>query len=154
MLKSPPTELRHERPRRKEFEEAMIRIHGKDVPTELEELIDPRSSAFLIIDMQNDCCAAGGTADQAGADLSMYPKIIPRIAEFASLCRSIGVPVINVQMLSLPEGRSDSPAWIRLRLRANKNFDPANQGAWEFTVQSTWGADFIAELQPNTAITS
>ena len=126
----------------------MITIFGKEVPTELHELVDPRSTALVIIDMQNDCCSVGGTGDRAGADLSMYEEIIPRIADFADLCRRVGVPVINVRIHTLPDGKSDSPAWIRLRLRANKSYNPENEGAWAFTLEGTWGADFVAELQP------
>jgi nicotinamidase-related amidase len=126
----------------------VISVHGKYVPTELHELVDPGSTALLVIDMQNDCCSPAGTADAAGADLTMYRQTIPRIASFADTCRSVGVPVIHVGLYSLPDGMSDSPAWIRLRLRANKNYDPTNEGAWEFTVEGTWGAEFVRELQP------
>jgi nicotinamidase-related amidase len=126
----------------------VITVFGKEVPTELHELVDRRQTALLVIDMQNDCCAVGGSAHAAGADLSMYAEIVPRIAELAALCRRVGVPVINVGIYSLPDGRSDSPAWIRLRMRANRNYDPANEGIWQFMVEGTWGAEFIPELQP------
>ncbi len=126
----------------------MITILGKEIPTELHELVDPRSTAFVIIDMQNDCCSEGGSAHDAGADLSMYTEIVPRIAAFADICRDANVPVINVRIVALPEGASDSPAWIRLRVRANTNYDPANLGAWEFTLEGSWGAEFVPELQP------
>ncbi len=126
----------------------MITIHGKDVPTELRELVDPAKSALVIIDMQNDCCAEGGSGHLAGGDMSMYGDVIPKIAGFAEACRLAEVPVIHVRILTLPDGASDSPAWIRLRLRANANFDPTNDGAWDFTVEGTWGAEFVAELQP------
>ena len=127
----------------------MITIHGKQVPTELHELVAPASTAFCVIDMQNDCCAVGGSAHEAGADMSMYEEIIPRIGSFAAVCRDVGVPVINVRILTLPDGRSDSEAWLRLRLRANKNYDPANEGAWSFTEEGTWGADFVDGLEPH-----
>jgi nicotinamidase-related amidase len=127
----------------------LITVWGKDVPTELHELVDPRATALVIIDMQNDCCAVGGSAHQAGADLSMYEEITPRIVKLTAACRRIGVPVINVGIYSLPDGRSDSPAWIRLRLRANKNYNPENEGIWQFMVEGTWGAEFIPELVPH-----
>ena len=73
----------------------MITIHGKDVPTELLELVDPQSTALLIIDMQNDCCAEGGSGHRAGADLSMYRDVVPGIARFAEACRTVSVPVIT-----------------------------------------------------------
>ena len=126
----------------------MITIHGKDVPTELHELVDTTSTALVIIDMQNDCCSEGGSGHRAGGDISMYREIIPRIAWFAEACRLADVPVIHVRILTLPDGASDSPAWIRLRLRANANFDPSNEGAWDFTLEGTWGAEFVPELQP------
>lgn len=126
----------------------MITIYGKQVPTELREVANPVMTALVIIDMQNDCCSAGGSVDRAGGDLSMYEEIVPRIAGFARQCRLVGVPVINVRMAALREGRSDSPAWLRLRLRANENYDPANQGAIDFMVEGTWGAKFIPELEP------
>lgn len=126
----------------------MITIHGKEVPTRLHELVDPASTALVIIDMQNDCCSEGGSGHRAGADLSMYREIVPRIARFAEACRTASVPVIHVRILTLPDGASDSPAWIRLRLRANANYDPSNEGVWEFTLEGTWGAEFVPELQP------
>jgi nicotinamidase-related amidase len=126
----------------------VVTVFGKEVPTEPEELVDPTSTALLVIDAQNDCCAVGGSAHAAGADLSMYEEIIPRIADFAHLCREVGVPVINVGIYSLPDGKSDSPAWIRLRMRANKNYNPDNDGIWNFMVEGTWGAEFVRELQP------
>jgi nicotinamidase-related amidase len=126
----------------------VITIHGKDVPTELAELVDPSSTALLVIDMQNDFCSEGGSAHLAGADLSMYRQIIPRIANFAEGCRHVGVPVVHARIHTLSGRRSDSPAWIRMRLRANKNYNPENNGAWEFAVPGTWGARFVTELQP------
>src|ERR1700722_5957675 len=121
----------------------MIIVYGKEVPTEPSELVDPSKTALVIIDYQNDCCSEGGTGHKAGADLSMYNVTIPRTAEFAALCRRIRLPVVNVGMSTLRDGRSDSPAWLRLRMRANKNFDPHNEGIWNFTVEGTWGAEFV-----------
>ena len=126
----------------------MLVVHGKEIPTELAELVDPTATALAIVDMQNDCCAVGGSADLAGADLSMYRDITPRIAALADACRRAGVPVIHVRIHTLPDGKSDSPAWIRFRMRANKNYDPSNEGIWHFTLEGSWGAAFIDELQP------
>jgi nicotinamidase-related amidase len=126
----------------------MLKIHGKNVPTTLQELVDPKSTAFVIIDMQNDCCSEGGSGHRAGGDISMYRETIPRIAHFADACRRISVPVIHVGICTLPDGMSDSPAWIRLRLRANKNYNAQNDGAWGFTMLGSWGAEFVDELQP------
>jgi nicotinamidase-related amidase len=126
----------------------MIVVHGKEIPTEVGELVDPRATALAIIDMQNDLCADGGSAAASGADMSMYRAITPRIADLAAACRRAGVPVIHVRIHSLPDGASDSPAWLRMKLRANRNYDPANEGVWDFTLEGSWGAEFIPELAP------
>jgi nicotinamidase-related amidase len=126
----------------------MIVVHGKEVPTEVAELVDPAATALAVIDMQNDCCAQGGSAHAAGADLSMYREITPRIVDLAAACRRAGVPVIHVRIHSLPDGESDSPAWLRMKLRANRNYDPSNEGVWDFALEGSWGAEFVPELQP------
>jgi nicotinamidase-related amidase len=126
----------------------MITIFGKSVPTELEELVAPRQTALIIIDMQNDFCTPGGTADLAGTNLGMYPQITPRIAHVARVAREVGIPVVHLSMCSLPDGRSDSVAWLRIRLRGKKNIDPRADGIYQFTIEGTWGAEFVDALQP------
>ena len=125
----------------------VITVFGKDVPTHLHELIEPTRSALLIIDMQNDFCSPDGSAAQAGADVSMYTEIVPRIAAVASACRKIEVPVIHIRMTALPNGQSDSPAWIRLRMRASQ-YQPKSDDLWPFAIEGTRGAEFVTELQP------
>jgi nicotinamidase-related amidase len=126
-----------------------VRIHGKDVPETLEEILAPSSTALLVIDMQNDFCSPGGSTDRAGGDLMMFRQIIPRIADAARIARTSGVPVIHVKMITLPDGASDSVAWIRLKLRANKNYGRENSSTYEFTLAGTWGAEIVTELQPD-----
>ena len=58
----------------------MIEIEGKQVFTELSELVDPAHSALVVVDMQRDFCHPGGAFDRLGVDISMYPPVIPRIA--------------------------------------------------------------------------
>jgi nicotinamidase-related amidase len=125
----------------------MIEVHGKAVPTELGELVDPAHTALLVIDMQNDFCSPGGASDRGGASLSMYPGVIRRIADVLRAARHRGVLVLFARMVALPDGQSDSPAWIRLRMRASRP-QPAEGQAWSFTVEGSWGADFVSGLRP------
>jgi nicotinamidase-related amidase len=126
----------------------MIRIDGIDVPTEVTELIDAGTTALCVVDMQNDFCAPGGTVSRAGGDLSMYQDLIPRIAALLRLCRRAGLLIVHVRMETLRDGKSDSPAWLRMRLRANRNYDASNEGSLAFAREGTWGADFVRELEP------
>lgn len=126
-----------------------VRIGGKDVPETLEELVRPGTSALLIIDMQNDFCATGGTSAAAGGDVSMFQEMVPRIAQVATTARGRKIPVIHARMMTLPGGASDSIAWLRLKLRANRNYGKDPDSTYEFTIAGTWGAEIIAELAPH-----
>ena len=64
----------------------MIEVEGKQVFTELEELVDPAHSALLVVDMQRDFCEPGVAFDRLGVDISMYPPMIPRIARLIEGC--------------------------------------------------------------------
>jgi nicotinamidase-related amidase len=126
----------------------MIEVSGHRVPTELHELVEPTSTALVIIDMQNDWCSPGGSTALAGGDMTMFPEIIPRIRRLADVARRVDVPVVNVRMVALEDGKSDSPAWIRLRLRVNRNYNGANEGAIDFVRDGSWGQEFVSALEP------
>jgi len=125
-----------------------VRLHGRDVPETLAELVQRESTALLIIDMQNDFCAEGGTSDLAGGEIGMFREIVPRIAQIAADARRAKVPVIHACMVSLPNGASDSIAWLRLKLRASQNYAAENESPFEFTLVDTWGAAIISDLHP------
>ena len=122
-------------------------INGLVVPTETAELVDPRVTALVLTDMQNDFCSVGGSAGLNGGDLSMYEEMIPRLVQLLDVARRARVLVVHLRMLSLPSGRSDSVAWTRMRLRGTRNVDDTFE-PWSFTVEGSWGAEFISELQP------
>ncbi len=125
----------------------MIEIAGKQVFTELSELVDPAHAALLVIDMQNDFCAQGGAFDRLGVDLSMYPPMIPRVARLLAAARAAGVPPIFIQMTVLPGRASESPAQIRfnlcLHLASNGVGEPLS-----YTADGSEGQAVIDELAP------
>lgn len=125
----------------------MIEIEGKQVFTELEELVDPRHTALLVVDMQRDFCVPGWAFDRLGVDLSMYPPMIPRLAGLIGMARATGVPVVYVQMTVLPGRASESPAQIRFNLRLHL----ASHGEGEplrYTLEGSEGQAIIDELAP------
>ena len=48
----------------------MIEVEGKEIFTELEELVDPAYAALLVVDMQRDFCEAGYAFDRLGVDIA------------------------------------------------------------------------------------
>jgi nicotinamidase-related amidase len=123
----------------------MIEIEGKQVFTELSELVDPRHTAVVVVDMQKDFCTPGGAFDRLGVDISMYPPMVPRLASLLDGARRAGVLVIYVQMTVLPGRRSESPAQIRFnrRLHLASTGEPLG-----YTADGSEGQEIIAELTP------
>lgn len=125
----------------------MIRIEGKDVFTELEELVDPAHTALLLVDMQRDFVASDGVFGSLGIELEMYEQVRPRLAALLHAARRRGVLVVHIQNTALPDRMSDSPAQIRFNLRMHEK---ARQGGppLRYTVPGTRGHEFIEELRP------
>jgi nicotinamidase-related amidase len=127
----------------------VIVVDGKDVPTTLPELTDRRRTALVVVDVQNDFCSEGGTVHAAGGSLAGYATALPRMRLLIGAARGAGVPVIHVRMLSLPGGRTDTPGWLRIRIRAAGSYGGLGEnGVWRYTEPGTWGADFVAGLGP------
>ena len=125
----------------------MIEIEGKQVFTELAELVDPAHTALVVVDMQRDFCVPGGAFDRLGVDLSMYPPMIPRLARLIEGARAAHVTVIYIQMTVLRNRASESPAQIRFNLRLHL----ASHGDVEplqYTADGSEGQGIIDELAP------
>src|SRR6185295_16274046 len=98
----------------------MINIEGKNVLTELAELVDPAHTALLVIDMQHDFIEPEGLFGTLGIDLSMYAESRPRLASLLGAARVAGTIVVHLQNTALPDRMSDSPAQIRFNLKMHK----------------------------------
>jgi nicotinamidase-related amidase len=125
----------------------VIEIDGKEVLTELGELVDPRSTALVLVDMQRDFVEPDGAFARLGVDVSRYATMRPRLAALLAEARRHGVLVVHVQMSTLPGRRSDSPAQLRFNLRMHRAFR-AEGPALSYTEVGTPGHAFVAELRP------
>ena len=126
----------------------MIEVAGKQVFTELSEILDPSHTALLIVDMQRDFCCAGGSFDRLGVDLSMYPPVIDRIGGLLEGARQSGVLPVFIQMTVLPNRASESPAQIRFNLRLHDG----HHGQAEplaYTLDGSEGQRFVPGLEPH-----
>jgi nicotinamidase-related amidase len=125
----------------------LIQIEGKQVFTELSELVTPAHTALLLIDMQRDFVEPDGFFGSLGIDLAMYDETRPRLAALLGAARRHGVLVVHVQNTALPNRMSDSPAQIRFNLRMHES---ARRGGppLRYTLSGTPGHDFVDELTP------
>ena len=89
--------------------------------------LDPRFTALVIIDMENDFCKPGGKLyHHDGVD-----EVIPQCQKLLEKCRAAGTHVIFVQSVR----EKNSPEFVRF-------------GTSPFILRNTWGSAYIEELRP------
>jgi nicotinamidase-related amidase len=108
----------------------MREVNGKLVCETLAEVVAPRRTALLVVDVQNDYCAPGGVLEREGGDISMTRAVVPNVIRTVDAARRHGVKVVWVQQTSLPGGASDSPAWIYMKRRNGLHADRCVDGSW------------------------
>jgi len=88
---------------------------------------DPRLTALVVIDMENDFCKPGGKLYHPdGVD-----EVIPQCEKLLERSRSVGTQIIFVQSLR----EKNSPEFVRF-------------GTSPFILRNTWGSAYIEELRP------
>jgi gluconolactonase len=101
--------------------------------------IDPRRSALVIQDLQNDVIIEGGAFADSGAPAhATAQNVVGNVADLAASCRAAAVPVIHVWYIV----EAGAPG-----LRQNA---PLFQGVKDANalVRGTWGAAPVEGLEP------
>jgi nicotinamidase-related amidase len=112
--------------------------YGKEIPTSLEDLVDPRKSALVIIDVQNDYAKENSRL--------LFPEMVAKLKRVIDEARRIGVLVIYIQDTLLPGRFSDSPAWVRHYMIPEKTDDPETIGT--DALDGSKGHQVIDEIKP------
>lgn len=107
---------------------------------DLSNILDPRHTALLMIDMQNDFCSPDGKFAKAGRDASGIIEIVPKCKELLESARAANVMVIHIQQSTLPGEQSDNGGWLAFKTRDGK--------APTYATVNTWGWEYIDELKP------
>ncbi len=118
----------------------MRQIMGVSVLDTLEELVDPAHTALLVIDLQNDFCHPQGHFARHGRDMTLMGERLPTMVETVQAAQALGVFTVLVRQETLPDGRSDSPAWLRFKTRDGKTS--------EYTLPGSWGWAFVDGVDP------
>jgi ureidoacrylate peracid hydrolase len=92
--------------------------------------MNPRRTALIVIDVQNDFCHADGWAGKSGMDVSGMPALIKRIERLVAAARANNVHVAFVKLVG--DASTDSAAWLG---------DDGVRGSICRT--GTWGAEFM-----------
>ncbi|UOD50421.1 cysteine hydrolase family protein [Orrella daihaiensis] len=121
----------------------MIEIHGKQVCQTLPEVLVPHQTAVVAIDIQNDFFSPKGVFAAAGRDMSLANQHLPNMVKLMQTAQANGIFTVFVRQLTLPEGKGDSPAWLRLKVRDGKSPD--------YTLIGSWGAEFCEGIKPRAS---
>lgn len=118
----------------------MREIFGKMVCETLEEVLRPDWCAVLPIDLQNEFMHPDGEIAKVGGNIEPMQELLPRAIQFLDEARELGIRIVHIRIVDLPDGKSDSPAWLRSKgLMANTPL---------FAVEGTWGAEFCEGCEP------
>ncbi len=93
----------------------MINIQGKEILTTLEELVNPRHTALLLIDLQNDFMMPGGHFDKL-TDCAPLRAIVPRVKVVLEEARRRHILVVHVQMTFYADYLAQSPVALYKQL--------------------------------------
>jgi nicotinamidase-related amidase len=125
----------------------VIDVEGKGVFSEPYELVLPAHTALVLVDMQKDFAEPDGAFGQLGVDLSAYDALKENLSALLACARESGVPVVHIQMTTLPDRRSDSPAQIRFNMRMHQSFRREGPPL-RYTVTGTTGHEFLDGFAP------
>lgn len=108
---------------------------------DLSCILNPRHTALLMIDMQNDFCLPEGKFAQSGRDCSATEEIIPICKNMLDAARAANVFVVHIQQSTLPGCQSDNGGWLAFKTRDGK--------APTYATVNTWGWEHVEALKPH-----
>lgn len=117
-------------------------IFGKTVLTQLEEWVDPKHAAIIVVDVQNDFCAPGGNIGQRGMDMQPLQDMITAISKLLDGARRAGVRIIYTQHTLHADCFSESPAYLAYRMGLHDGKLSV------LCIDGTWGHEICGEVQP------
>lgn len=98
----------------------------------LQDKVDPRHTAVVVVDVQNDFFADGGTFDRIGRDVGVVRAMIPPLERLLESARRVGTRVVFLRY----EQNVSTESEVHLEQRSRGRADQA------ICSTGTWGADF------------
>jgi ureidoacrylate peracid hydrolase len=126
-----------------------VSIEGRPGPIS----IDPRETAVIVVDMQNDFGSEGGLFGRAGIDIAPIKAVVEPTAKVIATARRSGIHVIYLKMEFRPGlsdlGNDESANALRHRFFGVGECMVAPDGSeGRFLVRGTWNTEIVDELKP------
>jgi ureidoacrylate peracid hydrolase len=115
--------------------------------------IDPRRTAVLVVDMQNDFGAPGGMFERAGIDISGIRAAVEATRSVLDAARTADIPVVYLKMEHASDlsdvGPEEGPHWIKhSRLRVGDEMIAPDGSTGRILVRDTWNTQILGSLVP------
>jgi ureidoacrylate peracid hydrolase len=115
-------------------------------------LIDPGTTAVVVIDMQNAYASPGGYVDLAGFDIAGAAGVIGRVGQVLTTAREAGVQVVYLQngwdVDYVEAGTPASPNWHKSN--ALKTMRNRPELAGQLLARGGWDYDLVDALAPKS----
>jgi ureidoacrylate peracid hydrolase len=116
-------------------------------PLSLEERIDPKTTALVVVDVQNDFCHSDCQHARLGSDMSAAQEMVPRLMLLVDAARGAGAEVIWVRTHHSEQTMS-RVQWERL-VRTRPGTDlicrPGSWGAEFYRVEPAAGESIVTK---------
>jgi len=122
----------------------MLNFKGRMIPETFDEIVDPKHTALVIHDMQNDPCFADSIQSKIMGHFNC-DRIKGKLIQLRDAARMAGVKVMYSQYTNEPDHQSISDYMIyhdREVVGDPKNPNPIT------SARGTWGWEIIDELKP------
>ena len=123
----------------------MLTYQGRQIPETLAEIVDPRHTAMIVHDTQNDNTGKGGNYEKAGHRIDISHFLTP-LVHFLDQARRHQVRVMYTQYTHLPNFATYTDVQIRSQYAILT--DPDKRWTRDDMIDGTWGWQTIDELKP------
>ena len=123
----------------------MLTYQGRQIPETLAEIVDPRHTAVIVHDTQNDNTGKGGNYEKAGHRIDISHFLTP-LVHFLDQARRHRVRVMYTQYTHLPNFATYTDVQIRSQYAILTDSD--KRWTRDDMIDGTWGWQTIDELKP------
>lgn len=115
--------------------------------------LEPKATAVIVVDMQNDFASPGGMFDRAGIDISGIQAIVPNVRAVLETARGAGILVVYLKMGFRPDlgdaGFPSSPNWIKhMPLDVGAEVTSPVGEPSRILIRDCWNTEIVTELAP------
>jgi ureidoacrylate peracid hydrolase len=123
-------------------------LSHRELLDDIGRKLDPKHTALIVVDVQNDFCASGGMMDSEGLDLTAVQAMADRLPSLIEAARRAGVLVVFVRNVYSTEGNIYlSDAWLEQASRRRGD----SYTKRPVCAEGSWEGDFYGSVRPEAS---